>query len=63
MTNRFRKEYRELSNEEMELSSNIKNIAEILEGYINKAPDGREQSLAMTKLEEAVMWAIKSVTG
>lgn len=32
--------------------------AKMLAAYINeKCPDSREKSLAMTKLEEAVMWA------
>ena len=60
---RFRKEYRELNNYEKDLLSCIKQVAEELEGYINDAPDGREKAIAMTKLEEAVMWAVKGVTG
>ena len=28
----------------------------------NKVPAGREQSLAITKIEEAVMWAVKGLT-
>lgn len=36
----------------------IRYKAKMLAAYINeKCPDSREKSLAMTKLEEAVMWA------
>lgn len=45
------------------------NVIKIREGAIELAkdievhcPDGREKSLALTKLEEAAMWAIKSIT-
>ena len=63
MSSRFRKVYRDLSTEEMELSKNIKEAAETIEIYIEKLPAGREKVLAMTKLEESVMWAIKALTG
>lgn len=36
----------------------IRYKAKMLAAFINeKCPDSREKSLAMTKLEEAVMWA------
>lgn len=60
---RFRKEYRELSVREQNLLWDIKRAAEELEASIEPAPDGREKSIALTKLEEAVMWAVKGVTG
>lgn len=28
---------------------------------IDKAPQGRERSLAITKLEESLMWAVKAI--
>ena len=37
----------------------VKQLAYIID---NVCPDGREKSLALTRLEEAVMWAIKSVS-
>ena len=41
---------------------NIRNKAKMLAAYINEyCPDSREKSLAMTKLEEAVMWANASI--
>ena len=40
----------------------IRNTAKILAYEIEeKCPDSREKSLAMTKLEEAVMWANASI--
>ena len=40
----------------------IRSKAKMLAAYINeKCPDSREKSLAMTKLEEAVMWANASI--
>ena len=42
---------------------NIKNAVKQLAYVIdNVCPDGREKSLAFTRLEEAVMWANKSVS-
>lgn len=60
---RFRKEYRELSDEEKEIINDIKTGAEMLEEVINKIPASREKSIAITKLEETVMWAVKGITG
>lgn len=37
MTSRFRKKYRDLTQAEMEQSKDIKNAAEVLEEYIDKA--------------------------
>ena len=40
----------------------IRYKAKILAAYINEyCPDSREKSIAMTKLEEAVMWANASI--
>jgi hypothetical protein len=35
--------------------------AQLLESYILCLPAGREQSLALTKLEECVMWANRAI--
>lgn len=43
---------------QQERCERIRFKAKMLAAYINeKCPDSREKSLAMTKLEEAVMWA------
>lgn len=59
----FRKSYRELSEEEKNLLNAIKSAADDLLTHVEKAPDGRSKSLAITKLEESVMWAVKGITG
>lgn len=60
---RFRKEYRALTNMEKQTVKDIKTYAEALEVIIERVPSPRERALALTKLEEAVMWAVKGVTG
>ncbi len=69
----FRKVYRELSDEEKAKVESVKDAAETLyalfapviiddgKGLAGKS-DSREMSLARTKLEESVMWAVKSLT-
>ena len=59
----FRKTYRPLTAFEAGVIDSIKSTAEVLEGYIAQLTPSREQSLACTKLEEAVMWAVKGITG
>lgn len=45
-----------------EMYEAIRNKALLLAAYINEyCPDSREKSLAMTKLEEAIMWANASI--
>lgn len=59
----FRKQYRELSEDEKNIIEDIKDVASNLEWQIERMEPGRCRSLAMTKLEEAVMWAVKGATG
>lgn len=61
-TSRFRPKYRALTEEEKDLHDGIKDTATFLEELILMTPKSREQSLAITKLEESIMWAIKSLT-
>lgn len=61
-SNRFRPQYRTLTTEEKVLHDSIKDKAEELEKLIQQTPPGRYQSLAMTSLEESVMWAVKGLT-
>jgi hypothetical protein len=60
--NRFRTQYRNLSPEEQTLVKLVKETAEQLELLYASLPAPREASLALTKLEESVMWAVKGVT-
>lgn len=59
---RFRPTYRALSEEEKLLHDEIKQNAVTLELSFNKVKDGRYKSLAMTNLEESVMWIVKELT-
>lgn len=59
---RFRPEYRKLLPAEAQLIQDIKVKAEEMEVLINQAGAGRHAALAMTALEESVMWAVKQVT-
>lgn len=62
----FRRAYREISQEEKNDLENIKNQAEILFNIVNvlqNKKNCREYSIAKTKIEEAVMWAVKGITG
>ena len=59
---RFRPRYRKLESHEMQMSDDIKQAADDLCSLIEALPQSRETSLAITKLEEAVMWAIKGLT-
>ena len=60
---RFRPTYRALTDTEKQLHDAIKARAADLESLFEKVMPGREASLGMTKLEEAVMWAVKGLTG
>lgn len=57
-----RKEYRELSETEKDDMWNIKHSAEQFWETLDCYKDGRAKSIAQTKLEEAVMWAVKHIT-
>jgi len=59
----FRKEYKQLNDSQKADINHIKNQAEQLyEIFADTKGDARMLSLAVTKLEESVMWAIKSIT-
>lgn len=59
---RFRPKYRKLNEQEMLLHDEIKSQAFGMELLFSQVPAGRYKALAMTALEEAVMWAVKGVT-
>ncbi len=58
----FRPEHRELNQIEKDRVKRIKDKAADLAGEFHPT-DSREKQLAMTKLEECVMWAEKGITG
>lgn len=73
---RFRPRYRALSEDEKKLHDEIKATAEYLESLYERihkvsttsaspdrpVPAGRYKALALTSLEESVMWAVKELT-
>lgn len=59
---RFRSTYRPLSDEEKALHDAIKSKAHDLEMFYYRVKAGRYNSLAMTALEESIMWIIKELT-
>ena len=62
VNNVMRHEYRVLSAEEKVQMQAIKDHGLIFHGYVDSIGKSRELSLALTKIEEAVMWAVKHIT-
>jgi hypothetical protein len=58
----FRREYRPLTAEEKRQLEELKLQAEHFYGFVKALGAKREYSLALTKIEEAVMWATKGLT-
>ena len=58
----MRQEYRELSDKEQDLIKRIKDLGEEFVSVVGELEPSREVSLAQTKMEEAVMWAVKHIT-
>lgn len=59
---RFRPTYRALTDEEKALHDALKAKAVELETLVETIKAGRYRSLALTALEEAIMWAVKELT-
>lgn len=63
VNNAARHQYRVLSDDEKEAMVWIKDQGLSMMEYINgRVPAGCEASIAKTKIEEAVMWAVKGLT-
>jgi hypothetical protein len=63
VNNTMRHKYRVLSDAEKETMVWIKDQGLTMMDYIDaNVPKGREASLAKTKMEECVMWAVKGLT-
>lgn len=57
----FRKEYKKLHDENADLIKRMKSVAdELAQGYFQHV-NSREMSLAITNLEQAMMWATKAI--
>jgi hypothetical protein len=63
LNNTVRHQYRMLSDEEKADMIRIKNLGLVLIQTIDQLGSRREYSIAKTKAEEAVMWAVKGITG
>jgi hypothetical protein len=61
-TSRFRPRYRALTDDEKALHDDLKDKAAELEGLFAKVKPGRYNALAITALEQSVMWIVKELT-
>ena len=59
---RFRPTYRALTDEEKALHDELKNKAAELETLYSKVKQGRYNALALTSLEQSIMWIVKELT-
>lgn len=62
VNNVMRHEYRVLTDEEKAQMQRVKDLGRQLHEFLDSLGDSRELSLAKTRLEEAVMWAVKHLT-
>lgn len=60
--NTMRHQYRVLTDDEKASMQKIKDIGLEFHTFIDTLGKSRELSLALTKIEEAVMWAVKHIT-
>lgn len=60
MSDKFRKVYKQLNEENSKLIVDMKELAEKLDACFEYVKS-REMSLAVTNLEQAMMWATKAV--
>lgn len=62
VNNTMRGKYRVLSDQEKSDMDDIRGLGQAFINKIDFLGQGREYSLAKTKIEEAVMWAVKGLT-
>jgi hypothetical protein len=63
VNNVMRHQYRVLSDDEKSAMQTVKDRGLELWNVFDNIGQSREMSLAKTKIEEAVMWAVKHITG
>lgn len=61
--NTMRHKYRVLNEAEKANMSRVKDIGLDFHDFVSGLGSSREIALAKTKIEEAVMWAVKHITG
>lgn len=59
----MRQEYRPLTDLEKQRMARVKELGRELYDYLASIAGTREISIAQRKTEEAVMWAVKHITG
>jgi uncharacterized protein YoxC len=59
---RFRPRYRALTDDEKKLHDELKAKADELDQMFKQVKDGRYKSLAITALEQSIMWIVKELT-
>ena len=59
---RFRPRYRALTDDEKALHDALKDKAAELEALFEKVKSGRYNALAVTALEQSIMWIVKELT-
>lgn len=62
VNNTMRHQYRVLSDVDMAQMQTCKDMGFAFHEYVESIGQSRELSLAKTKIEEAVMWAVKHIT-
>ena len=62
VNNTMRHQYRVLSDSEKANMQMIKDMGLAFHNFISGVGNSREMSVAKTKIEEAVMWAVKHIT-
>lgn len=60
--NDVRQEYPEISNRQKRLIAKVKDIGLELMDTFDESRPSRELSIAKTKVEEAIMWAVKGIS-
>lgn len=63
VNNTMRHQYKVLSDEEKNQMVMVKDLGLAFHDLCERLGGSRETSIAKTKIEEAVMWAVKHVTG
>ncbi len=62
VNNTMRHQYRVLSDAEKANMQTIKDMGLAFHDFVSGVGNSREMSIAKTKIEEAVMWAVKHIT-
>lgn len=61
--NIMRHQFRALTDAEKENMARVKDLGLLFHEFMTVLGNSRENSLAKTKIEEAVFWAVKGITG